>query len=42
MIRTRGNKAKKDRGSIVADTKNLLCVLHPAIQNMPKIKLKKK
>lgn len=37
MIRTRGNKAKKDKGSILADTKNLLCVLHPAIQNMPKI-----
>ena len=37
MIRTRGNKAKKDKGSIVADAKNLLCVLHPAIQNMPKI-----
>jgi hypothetical protein len=37
MIRTRGNKAKKDKGSIVADAKDLLCVLHPAIQNMPKI-----
>lgn len=34
---TRSNKAKKDKGSILADTKNLLCILHPAIQHMPKI-----
>ena len=37
MSRTRGNKAKKDKGSILADVKNLLYVLHPAIQHMPKI-----
>ena len=37
MSRTRSNKAKKDKGSILADVKNLLYVLHPAIQRMPKI-----
>ena len=37
MSRTRSNKAKKDKGSILADVKNLLCVLHPAMQRMPKI-----
>ena len=37
MSRTRGNKAKRDKGSILADVKNLLYVLHPAIQHMPKI-----
>lgn len=30
-------KSKKDKGSILADVKNLLKVLHPALQNMPKI-----
>ena len=35
--RTRNNKAKKDRGSILADVKNLLYILHPAMQRMPKI-----
>ena len=35
--RTRSNKAKKDKGSILADVKNLLFVLHPALQHMPKI-----
>ncbi|MBR2016487.1 MAG: hypothetical protein IKA00_04190 [Prevotella sp.] len=33
----RGNKAKNDKDSILADAKNLLYVLHPAIQRMPKI-----
>ena len=37
MSRTRSNKAKKDRGSILADVKNLLYILHPAIQRMSKI-----
>ena len=37
MSRTRSNKAKKDKGSILADVKNLLYILHPAIQRMPKI-----
>lgn len=37
MSRTRSNKAKKDKGSILADVKNLLCILHPAMQRMPKI-----
>lgn len=36
-MRSRNNKAKKDKGSILADVKNLLYVLHPAIQHMPKI-----
>lgn len=31
------NKAKRDKSSILADTKNLLGVLLPAIQRMPKI-----
>ena len=33
----RGNKAKNDKDSILADTKNLLFILRPAIQRMPKI-----
>lgn len=33
----RGNKAKNDKDSILADTKNLLTVLLAAIQDMPKI-----
>ena len=33
----RGNKAKNDKDSILADAKNLLYILHPAIQRMPKI-----
>ena len=33
----RGNKAKKDKGSILADAKNLLYVLYGCIQRMPKI-----
>ena len=37
MSRTRSNKAKNDKGSILADVKNLLYILHPAIQRMPKI-----
>lgn len=36
-VRTRNNKARRDKGSILADVKNLLLVLHPAIQQMPKI-----
>lgn len=36
-MRTRGNKAQNDKDSILADTKNLLVILHPAIQKMPKI-----
>ena len=36
-MKNRGNKAKRDKDSILADTKNLLCILHPAIQLMPKI-----
>lgn len=35
--RTRSNKANRDKGSILADVKNLLYVLHPALQRMPKI-----
>ena len=31
----RGNKAKNDKDSILADAKNLLYILHPAIQRMP-------
>lgn len=37
MQGTRSNKAKKDKGSILADIKNLLYILHPAMQRMPKI-----
>lgn len=37
MTRTRSNKANKDKGSILADAKNLLYTLHPALQHMPKI-----
>jgi len=37
MTRTRSNKANKDKGSILAYVKNLLYVLHPALQHMPKI-----
>ena len=33
----RGNKAKNDKDSILADAKNLLYILHPTIQRMPKI-----
>ncbi len=33
----RGNKAKRDKDSILADTKNLLYVLYGSIQRMPKI-----
>ena len=33
----RGNKAKRDKDSILADTKNLLYVLYGCIQRMPKI-----
>ena len=33
----RGNKAKCDKDSILADTKNLLYVLYGCIQRMPKI-----
>ena len=36
-MKTRGAKAKRDKDSILADVKNLLLVLHPAIQQMPKI-----
>lgn len=33
----RGNKAKRDKSSILADAKNLLYVLYGCIQRMPKI-----
>ena len=33
----RGHKAHNDKDSILADTKNLLYILYPAIQRMPKI-----
>ena len=33
----RGNKAKRDKDSILADAKNLLYVLYGSIQRMPKI-----
>ena len=33
----RVNKAKNDKDSILADAKNLLYILYPAIQRMPKI-----
>lgn len=36
-MQTRGNKAKRDKDSILADVKNLLKILHPALQNMNKI-----
>lgn len=36
-MKNRGNKAKRDKDSILADTKNLLKILHPIIQPMPKI-----
>lgn len=32
----RGNKARNDKDSILADTKNMLWLLLPAIQRMPK------
>ncbi len=34
---SRGNKAHNDKDSILADVKNLLYILHPEIQQMPKI-----
>ncbi len=33
----RGNKAHNDKDSILADAKNILYILHPVIQRMPKI-----
>ncbi|MBO4657962.1 MAG: hypothetical protein J5639_09345 [Bacteroidales bacterium] len=36
-METRSNKAKKDKGSILVDVTNLLAILYPAIQKMPKI-----
>ena len=36
-MKTRSNKAKRDKGAILADTKNLLGILHVALQHMPKI-----
>lgn len=36
-IKPRGNKANNDKDSILADAKELLKVLYPAIQRMPKI-----
>ena len=33
----RSNKAKRDKGSILADVTNLLAILYPAMQKMPKI-----
>jgi hypothetical protein len=33
----RGNNAKRDKDSILADTKNLLYILYGCIQRMPKI-----
>ena len=36
-MKTRGAKAKRDKNSILADVKNLLVILHPATQRMPKI-----
>ena len=33
----RGHKAHNDKDSILADSKNLLFILHPAVQRMPKI-----
>ena len=37
LDKTRGNRARRDKYSILADTKNLLVALYPAIQNMAKI-----
>lgn len=37
QTKPRGNKAHNDKDSILADTKNLLYILNPAIQRMPKI-----
>ena len=36
-MRGRGNKANRDKMSILADAKNLLCKLIPMFQRMPKI-----
>lgn len=33
----RGNRARNDKSSILSDAKNLLFILYPAIQRMPKI-----
>jgi hypothetical protein len=33
----RGHKAHNDKDSILADSKNLLFILHPSVQRMPKI-----
>ena len=35
--KARGHKAHNDKDSILADAKNLLFILHPAVQRMPKI-----
>lgn len=35
--KSRGHKAHNDKDSILADAKNLLYILHPSIQRMPKI-----
>ncbi len=37
MFRNRGNKATRDKDSILANVKNMLRVLIPAVQAMPKI-----
>lgn len=37
LSKPRGNKAKNDKDSILVDAKNLLYILMPAIQRMPKI-----
>ena len=37
MFKNRGNKATRDKDSILANVKNLLLILTPAIQAMPKI-----
>lgn len=37
QYKPRGNKAKNDKDSILADAKNLLKILFPVIQQMPKI-----
>ncbi len=36
-MQKRSNKANRSKESILADVKNLLFILHPAIQQMPKI-----
>lgn len=36
-MQKRSNKANRSKESILADVKNLLFVLHPAMQQMPKI-----